>query len=165
MTRRLAWTLALMASFAAAEAAAAERLFFQNHRVTDAQHYEIKGALVHVTLASGAVVVFAGVSRNHHAGRSVVTLFYEAHEPLALAEMERLRAESAQRFGARHVFVHHRLGEVPVGESSVIIAVSSDHRASAFDAARWLMDQIKENVPIFKREEGEDGQVWVGMGP
>lgn len=117
------------------------------------------------TNASGAVVVFSGTTRDHHHDKAVVTLFYEAHKPLAIKEMGALVAAAEERFDIHRAAVFHRLGEVPIGETSVLIAVSSAHRGPAFEAASWLMDQVKENVPIFKKETFTDGQIqWVEEG-
>jgi molybdopterin synthase catalytic subunit len=79
---------------------------------------------------------------------------------MALRKMEELAADAQQRFAIRDVRIAHRLGRLQIGESSVYIAVSSAHRAAAFDACRWLIDTLKTTVPIWKKEHFEDGAVW-----
>jgi molybdopterin synthase catalytic subunit len=111
---------------------------------------------------AGAVVVFEGCARDSHEGRPVRLLAYEAFVPMAEAELARLREEAMARFGLVRCLVHHRLGEVPLLEAAVVVAASSPHRREAFEAAAWIMDRIKERVPIWKREQYTDGaQTWV----
>jgi molybdopterin synthase catalytic subunit len=111
---------------------------------------------------AGAVVVFEGCARDSHQGRPVALLAYEAFVPMAEAELARLRDEAIERFGLIRCLIHHRLGEVPLLEAAVVVAVSSPHRREAFEAAAWIMDRIKERVPIWKRERYLDGaQTWV----
>lgn len=113
---------------------------------------------------AGAVVSFVGLTRDHHLGRRVLGLEYEAHEILAKKMLEKLRDEAIQRFGLVRAAIHHRLGRVEIGEASVVIAVSSAHRAAAFDGCRFLIDALKTNVPIWKKEFYADGSApeWVG---
>lgn len=114
----------------------------------------------------GAIVLFLGTTRDHHNGRRVLQLAYEAYEPMALEALARLEREAQERFGVAHCEVTHRLGEVPPGEASVVVAVSSAHRAAAYEASRWLMDELKARVPIWKRERFEDGDAqWVSGTP
>jgi MoaE-MoaD fusion protein len=108
----------------------------------------------------GAVVVFDGIVRNNTRGRRTLYLVYEAYEEMALAQMRELAAKSIADFGVRDVSIVHRLGKLEVGETSVLIAVASAHRAQAFDACRWLIDTLKKTVPIWKKEHFEDGAVW-----
>jgi molybdopterin synthase catalytic subunit len=111
---------------------------------------------------AGAVVVFEGCARDSHEGRPVQLLAYEAFVPMAEAELGRLREEAMERFGLIRCLIHHRLGEVPLLEAAVIVAAASPHRREAFEAAAWIMDRIKERVPIWKRERYADGtQTWV----
>ena len=111
---------------------------------------------------SGAVLLFEGCARNHHDGRAVEELAYEAFAPMAQAELERIRAEALRRFGLVRCLIHHRLGPVPVGEAAVAIALSGAHRQEAFQAVAWIMDRIKESVPIWKRERYIGGEAgWV----
>lgn len=118
-----------------------------------------------VTPGNGAVVLFLGVVRGRNEGRDVVRLEYEAYEPMARATMEAILRDTAERFSIREVRVLHRLGEVGVSESAVVVAVASAHRAAAFDAARSIMDRIKTDAPIWKREVSPDGSSWVTPHP
>jgi molybdopterin synthase catalytic subunit len=111
---------------------------------------------------AGAIVTFVGATRNENAGRRVVRLEYEAFTRMAIAEMERLAAEARRRWPVRRIAIAHRIGTVPVGQTSVAIAVSAGHRAEAFAACRWLIDRLKEIVPIWKREHFRGGRIWIG---
>ncbi len=112
--------------------------------------------------AAGAIVVFEGTARNHHHDQAVESLAYEAFVPMAETELERLRTEAMKRFALRRCAIHHRIGAVPLLEAAVVIAVSSAHRKEAFEAAAWLMDRIKESVPVWKREKYQQGGgAWV----
>ncbi|HLH76278.1 MAG TPA: molybdenum cofactor biosynthesis protein MoaE [Candidatus Binataceae bacterium] len=112
--------------------------------------------------AAGAIVSFVGTTRDNSADRRVVGLEYEAYEPMALREMEKLVAQAYSRFGLVRAAVIHRIGRLEIGEASVAIAVAAAHRAQAFEACRFLIDRIKESVPIWKKEFFEGGEVWVG---
>ena len=113
----------------------------------------------------GAAVVFEGVVRNHTRGRRTLYLDYEAYEAMALKQMEKLAEKALQQFSIRDVAIVHRLGRLEIGETSVLIVVASAHRAAAFDACRWLIDTLKRNVPIWKKEYFEDGAVWADGEP
>ncbi len=114
----------------------------------------------------GAVNLFLGTTRDHHQGRRVLRLEYEAYERMALEALAALERTACERFALAHCAVVHRLGEVPVGEASVAVVMSSPHRAAAFDAARWLMDELKRAVPIWKKEHFADGDAeWVAGHP
>lgn len=108
----------------------------------------------------GAAVVFEGIVRNHTRGRRTLYLDYEAYEEMALKQMEELAERALSDFKIRDVVIVHRLGRLEIGETSVLIAVASAHRAAAFDACRWLIDTLKRSVPIWKKESFEDGAVW-----
>ena len=108
----------------------------------------------------GAALVFEGVVRNQSRGRKTRYLEYEAYEEMALQQMESLAAQSLTQFQIRDVAIVHRLGHLEIGETSVLIAVASAHRAAGFDACRWLIDSLKRTVPIWKKEYFEDGAVW-----
>ena len=114
---------------------------------------------------AGAVVVFDGIVRNHTRGRRTLFLDYEAYEAMALGQMQALVGEAKQRFGVRGVALVHRLGRLQIGETSVLIAVASAHRAQAFEACRWVIDTLKKTVPIWKKEWFEDGAVWADGEP
>jgi molybdopterin synthase catalytic subunit len=112
--------------------------------------------------AAGAVVVFEGCARDTHEGRGVELLAYEAFVPMAEAELGKLREDAMERFGLTRCAIHHRLGEVPLLEAAVVVGCSSPHRREAFEAGGWIMDRIKERVPIWKREKYLDGDAaWV----
>ncbi len=113
----------------------------------------------------GAALVFEGVVRNQTRGRKTLYLDYEAYEEMALRQMESLAAEAVQKFQIRDVAIVHRLGRLEIGETSVLIAVASAHRAAAFEACRWLIDTLKRTVPIWKKEYFEDGAVWADGEP
>ncbi|MFN9272785.1 MAG: molybdenum cofactor biosynthesis protein MoaE [Planctomycetia bacterium] len=128
-------------------------------------HGAIDTAAVLSTVASdaaGANVLFVGTTRGITAGLVTRSLEYEAHEPMARGELDRLRDEAIERFGLESCAIVHRLGVVPVGEASVAIAASAPHRREAFAAAEWLMEEVKRVVPVWKREEAADGgSTWV----
>jgi len=107
--------------------------------------------------ACGAVVLFLGTVRNHHRGRPVARLTYTAYRPMALAALERIVRE-LEMTGEARVAVVHRLGEVPVGEPSVVIAAASAHRRAAYEASREALERLKREVPIWKREHYADGE-------
>jgi MoaE-MoaD fusion protein len=113
----------------------------------------------------GALVLFDGVVRNNSRGRRTLHLFYEAYEQMALAQIRFLAAQALADYPIRDLAIVHRLGRLDIGETSVLIAVTSAHRAAAFDACRWLIDTLKQTVPIWKKEFFEDGAVWVQGEP
>jgi MoaE-MoaD fusion protein len=113
----------------------------------------------------GAALAFEGVVRNQTRGRKTLYLDYEAYDEMALQELESLAARAIQQFQIRDVAITHRLGRVEIGETSVLIAVASAHRAPAFEACRWLIDTLKRTVPIWKKEYFEDGAVWADGEP
>ncbi|HVN93817.1 MAG TPA: molybdenum cofactor biosynthesis protein MoaE [Terracidiphilus sp.] len=113
----------------------------------------------------GAVVVFDGIVRNHSRGRRTLHLDYEAYEEMAARQMRELAAKARERFGVRAVTMIHRLGRLEIGETSVLIVVASAHRSAAFEACRWLIDTLKQTVPIWKRETFVDGAVWAPGEP
>jgi len=99
---------------------------------------------------AGGIVLFSGVVRDETGGRRVKYLEYEAHAPMAVAKM-------------REIALVHRIGRLEIGESSVMIAVASPHRAEAFEACHFAIDTLKTTVPVWKKEYFEDGEVWVGL--
>jgi molybdopterin synthase catalytic subunit len=119
------------------------------------------------TDADGAVVTFAGTTRDHNDGAAVLGLAYEAYQEMAQKVMGAIFEAAVKRFPITRARVVHRLGEVPVGEASVLVVVAAPHREPAFDACRFLMDRLKNEVPIFKRERLRDGgaERWVGELP
>jgi molybdopterin synthase catalytic subunit len=112
--------------------------------------------------AAGALVTFAGTVRDNARGKQVVALDYEAYPPAAEKMLEQIGDEIFERWGIRSVAIAHRHGLLHVGETSVVIAVSSAHREAAFEACRYAIERIKVLVPIWKREIYEDGAVWIG---
>jgi len=113
----------------------------------------------------GAVVVFDGIVRDHTRGRRTLHLDYEAYEEMALRQMRELGLKARERFGVSQVTIVHRLGRLEVGETSVLIVVASAHRSAAFEACRWLIDTLKQSVPIWKKETFADGAVWAPGEP
>jgi molybdopterin synthase catalytic subunit len=105
----------------------------------------------------GAVVLFLGTVRDHHAGRSVGKLTYSAYRSMALAALRRIVDELEAAAPGLRAAIVHRLGEVPVGEASVAIAVGSPHRAAAYDASRTALERLKTEVPIWKKEHYAEG--------
>jgi molybdopterin synthase catalytic subunit len=126
---------------------------------TDAIVTEIKAG------ADGAVCVFDGIVRNNTRGRQTLHLDYEAYESMALDQMHALAAEALTKFAVRDIALIHRLGRLFVGETSVLIVVASAHRGAAFDACRWLIDTLKKQVPIWKKEQFIDGAIWADGEP
>ena len=113
---------------------------------------------------AGAIASFVGTTRAHSRGREVVRLEYEAYEGMAEAEMERIAAVLRQRHDVIDVAIHHRVGPVEIGETSVVIAVSATHRGAAFDACREAIDTLKQTVPLWKKELYVGGEEWIGQG-
>lgn len=112
--------------------------------------------------SDGACVIFEGVVRNHHEGRIVESIFYDAYKPMAEKEIGKIVDDVQRQFGHVAVGVLHRLGELGVSDTSIAIVCSSPHRADSFSACRMLIDRIKETVPIWKKERGPGGEEWVG---
>jgi molybdopterin synthase catalytic subunit len=114
---------------------------------------------------AGAVVLFLGTTREFTAGRQTVVLSYEAYREMAERRLAELEAEARQRWPVLECCITHRLGLVPPTEVSVAIVVSTPHRADAFAAGQWLIDSLKKDVPIWKREQWADGGAeWVHPG-
>jgi molybdopterin synthase catalytic subunit len=113
---------------------------------------------------AGAIATFVGTTRRHSRGREVLHLDYEAYEGLAEGMMAELAADLAQRHELCKVAIHHRIGRVEIGETSVVIAVSAPHRAAALEACREAIDRLKVSVPLWKKETYEGGEEWIGQG-
>ena len=113
----------------------------------------------------GGLVVFIGNVRNNTKDKKVLRLEYEAYQPMALSEMEKIRQSVLQKWPQSRIAIHHRVGTLAIGEAAVIIAVSTPHRAQAFEACQFAIDTLKEQVPIWKKEIFEDGEVWVAAHP
>jgi molybdopterin synthase catalytic subunit len=112
--------------------------------------------------ADGALLLFVGRVRNHNDGRPVARLRYEAYTEMAERELEAILREAADRCEATRIEAVHRTGTLEIGEASVAIAVASPHRASAFEASRYVIEEIKKRLPVWKREVYADGSdAWV----
>ncbi len=109
----------------------------------------------------GASVTLDGYAREWTRGRRTLHLVYEAYQPMAISEMNRLGGEAHERFEIAHIGIVHRTGRLEIGETSVVIAVSAPHRGAAFEACEWAIRELKRTVPIWKKEVFEDGEVWV----
>lgn len=112
--------------------------------------------------SDGACIVFEGTVRNHHEGRAVESIFYDAYRTMAEKEIEKVIGEVASEAPDVAIGVLHRLGELRVGDVSIAIVCTSPHRAEAYAASRALIDRLKRTVPIWKKERGPDGEEWVG---
>jgi molybdopterin synthase catalytic subunit len=111
---------------------------------------------------AGAIALFYGIVRNHSEGRNVERLEYEAHESMAVRKMREVAEETRRRFPEiSEIGVWHRVGVLEIGEASLLVAVSSPHRAQAFAACHWAVDRVKEVVPVFKKEHWAGGSAWV----
>ncbi|TWU25664.1 molybdenum cofactor biosynthesis protein MoaE [Bythopirellula polymerisocia] len=107
--------------------------------------------------ASGAVLLFLGVTRQHTSGRETAELRYDAYHEMAEKELAALEEKARQKWHLNECLIVHRLGKVPLGEASVAIVVASPHRHAAFAAGEWLIDTLKMSVPIWKEEHWADG--------
>ena len=114
---------------------------------------------------AGGVVTFIGQIRDHSRGHAIDHLEYEAYAPMALKVMRRIAATIEAEVPGASVAIHHRLGRLEIGEAAVIIAAAAPHRAEAFTACRAAIEQLKQDVPIWKREVAVDGTTWVVQGP
>jgi len=112
--------------------------------------------------ANGAVVTFLGTTRRISEGKTVLYLEYEAYEPMARKKLEEIRGEVADKWGISDVAIAHRFGRLEIGDISLVVAVASPHRQEAFESCRFIVDRIKETVPIWKKEVFENGEAWVG---
>jgi molybdopterin converting factor subunit 1 len=113
---------------------------------------------------AGAIATFIGTTRRRSRGREVVRLEYEAYEGMAEAEMARIADAVREKHDVLAIAIHHRVGVVGIGETSVVIAISAPHRAAALDACRETIDTLKETVPLWKKEIYEGGESWIGRG-
>ncbi len=115
--------------------------------------------------AAGAVISFVGTVRDHTGERRVEYLEYEAYPEMAERVLQRIAAEIRERWPVTGVAIEHRVGRMEIGEASVVIALSTGHRAAAFDACRYAIDRIKEILPVWKKEVWEGGEEWIEEGP
>ncbi|MFT3692138.1 MAG: molybdopterin converting factor subunit 1 [Kofleriaceae bacterium] len=115
--------------------------------------------------AIGGIVTFSGTVRVHNHDAVITHLDYSAYEAMAVKEMTRLCDEVEALVPEAHVAVEHRIGRLQIGELAVVIAAGAPHRAEAFKACRELIDRLKQQVPIWKKEFGSAGEEWIGLGP
>jgi len=113
----------------------------------------------------GGIATFIGCARDFSEGREVTKISFEAYGGMALAEMRKLRSEAIERFVLLDARIVHRVGTVGAGEQIVFIAAGAEHRAAAFEACRWLIDELKQRVPIWKKEITPQGEEWVSQHP
>lgn len=111
--------------------------------------------------AAGALATFVGTVRDHHAGKQVSYLEYEAYDAMAIRTLRKIAEEATLKWDLSAVAIEHRVGRLEIGEASVCIAVASVHRRESFEALRFVIDELKERVPIWKRETGADGTFWI----
>jgi molybdopterin synthase catalytic subunit len=111
---------------------------------------------------AGAVNIFIGNIRDTADGKKVVRLEYEAYEPMAVAEIQKIRDEATRQWNLSGFAMSHRVGTLIPGETAVVVAVSSKHRKESFEACQFIMNELKKKVPIFKKEVFEDGEEWIG---
>jgi molybdopterin synthase catalytic subunit len=110
---------------------------------------------------SGAVALFYGVVRNENMGRNVQYLEYDAYPEMAIKKMKEVADEVRAKFPVTGIGVLHRIGRLEIGETSLLVAVSSGHRSEAFEACHYAVDRIKQIVPVWKKEVWEDGEAWI----
>src|ERR1051325_917950 len=111
---------------------------------------------------AGAIATFIGTTRNNNEGRKVIALDYEAYPEMAERELRRIGDDAKKKWNIERMAIVHRIGPVEITEASVMIAVSAPHRDDAFQACRFAIEEIKKTVPIWKKEEFEGGEVWIG---
>ena len=121
----------------------------------------LMGELARSASADGAITSFVGLVRDHNQGRRVSFLEYEAYEPLAVRAFDRILDESRAAWPSARLGVHHRTGRLEIGEASIIIVAASPHRSEAFAACRYVIERVKQIVPIWKHEHFEGGDVWL----
>ncbi len=122
-------------------------------------------ALKASSLRMGGIATFLGCARDFSEGRSVSEISFEAYGSMALAEMKKLREEAITRFELLDARIVHRVATVRAGDNIVFIAAGAEHRAAAFDACRWMIDELKQRVPIWKKEITSKGEAWVTPHP
>ncbi len=110
---------------------------------------------------AGAIALFYGVVRDHNRDRKVLHLEYDAYPEMATSVMQRIAEEIKERFNVAEIAIQHRTGRLEIGETSLLVAVSSGHRREAFEACHALVDRFKEAVPIWKKEVFEGGEEWI----
>ncbi|MDR6528891.1 molybdopterin synthase catalytic subunit [Chryseobacterium rhizosphaerae] len=116
-------------------------------------------------LGSGGTATFIGTVRNRTKEKPVVRLEFECYQTMAIKEMQKIADAAAALFSVRNIVVHHRVGILYPGDAAVIIVVNDGHREAVFDACRYIIDTLKQKVPIWKKEIFEDGDEWVSAHP
>ena len=114
---------------------------------------------------AGALSIFIGSVRNHSNGENVSAIDYSAYQPMAESVLETIRGECANRWPEAKVYCHHRIGHLVVGDDAVVIVISAPHRQTAFEACRYVIERLKKDCPIWKKEWGDDGASWVSPRP
>ncbi|WP_375582170.1 molybdenum cofactor biosynthesis protein MoaE [Cyclobacterium xiamenense] len=114
---------------------------------------------------AGGSTLFIGNVRNHAQGKAVVRLHFEGYEPMALRQMEEIASEAMKRWPIKKLLMVHALGDKEIGEPVVAIGTATAHRNDAFEASRYLIDELKSRVPIWKKEYFTDNTVWVNARP
>ena len=115
--------------------------------------------------SSGAVNIFAGTVRNATQSKEVIRLEYEAYEQMAVKEMENIARQAQSKWPVNSIVIHHRQGILNVGDAAVLIAVCTPHRKESFEACQYIIDTLKQKVPIWKKEVFKDGEEWVSAHP
>ncbi|MCB0739181.1 MAG: molybdenum cofactor biosynthesis protein MoaE [Bacteroidetes bacterium] len=113
----------------------------------------------------GAIDVFIGTVRNQTKGKKVEYLDFEAYKSMAIKEMQKIAEATSAKWPVAKIAMHHRVGKLKLKELAVVIAISTPHRQASFEACKFCIDQLKETVPIWKKEVFEDGEVWVAAHP
>jgi len=113
----------------------------------------------------GGIDIFVGTVRNHTSGKQVEKLHFESYAPMAIKEMQKIAEAACEKWPLKSALIHHRVGTLDIGEIPVIIATSSAHRVAAFESCQYIIDTLKETVPIWKKEFFENGEIWVAAHP
>lgn len=133
------------------------------HITTQQEQINLDKLLAHGESASdGADLVFIGKVRDHSRGKTVLHIDYEIYDSMALKELNRIADETLGKWDLSRILIVHRYGRVNIGEASIVIAVSSSHRDESYQASRYIIDEIKKRVPIWKKEFYSDGSEWIG---
>lgn len=127
----------------------------------DAEIAALKGSSQRI----GGIATFLGCARDFSEGRDVSEISFEAYGSMALAEMSKLRSEAIERFDLLEARIVHRVTTVRAGDNIVFVAAAAEHRAAALDACRWMIDELKQRVPIWKKETTPQGESWVTPHP
>ncbi|MCL4166627.1 UNVERIFIED_CONTAM: hypothetical protein GTU68_014979 [Idotea baltica] len=132
----------------------------------DKNPLDVAKAIDHVSDGTvGGIDVFIGTVRDATKGRRVIALEFEAYEKMAISEFEKIVHQASELWPIHKVAIFHALGRKEIGELAVVIAVSAPHRDAAFKACRYVIDTLKQTVPIWKKEIFEDGEIWVAAHP